>query len=322
MKGAGVLTSKARAHRAFGASLAAMLLVLSLSALAAAQSDSDTTASEIWKTAAASAAAAASPAAPSTAGAPIAEAAAPAPPGAAIAPSAVSAAAAGPSNMVPTPLDLDGAHPGVAEIAPDDSPDALQQQAPSAAIDSQPAADSQPSDQSDEIARYEEEQSGVPPEQLRSMQQFDGEDEFSTPFGMQLREARRTLDSGEEADGLLITAVAKGSPAAAVGLHAYTHGVHDALEGVAVAGAMVPGGQFAILLLPLLDYMQIGESYDMIIGVDGSRVTNFLDFQDRMRDLQPGELIYLSVVRNGKRLQVTMPITAGLLQATNAVASP
>jgi S1-C subfamily serine protease len=62
--------------------------------------------------------------------------------------------------------------------------------------------------------------------------------------------------------------------------------------------------------------MQVGESYDMIIGVDGSRVTNFLDFQDRMRDLQPGEIVYLSVVRNGKRLQVTLPVTATTLQAT------
>jgi len=80
---------------------------------------------------------------------------------------------------------------------------------------------------------------------------------------------------------------------------------------------MVPGGQFAILLMPVLGSMQVGESYDMIIGVDGSRVTNFLDFQDCMRNLQPGEVIYLSVVRNGKRLQVTMPVSAAVMQATN-----
>jgi PDZ domain-containing secreted protein len=30
-------------------------------------------------------------------------------------------------------------------------------------------------------------------------------------------------------------------------------------------------------------------AYDLIIGVDGSRVTNFLDFYDCMRDVQPGE---------------------------------
>lgn len=42
----------------------------------------------------------------------------------------------------------------------------------------------------------------------------------------------------------------------------------------------------------MLDSTQVGESYDMIIGVDGTRVMNFLDFQDRMTDLQPGEVIY------------------------------
>ncbi|MGA3228489.1 MAG: PDZ domain-containing protein [Candidatus Binatus sp.] len=317
-------TSKAREHRAFAASIGAMLLVLFASALAAAQSGAETAASETWKTAAASAAAAA-PTGGSGAGAPIAEAAAPAPPRTAIAPSADSATADGPSNMVATPLDLDGAQPGTAEIPPADSfnsADASQQQPvqqqppPQQQLPSTPP-DSQPYNESGEVARYQEEQSGLPPEQLRGLQQFDSEGELSTPFGMQLREARRTLKSGEEADGLLITAVAKGSPAAAVGLRAYSHGIHDAITGVAIVSAMVPFGQFTILLLPVIDYMEVGESYDLIIGVDGSRVTNFLDFQDRMRDLQPGEVIYLSVVRNGKRLQVTMPVPADVLQATN-----
>jgi hypothetical protein len=310
MKSAGVLTSKAREHHAFGASIAAMLLVLFASALAAAQAGAETAASETWKTAAASAATSA-PAAGSGAGAPIAEAAAPLPPRTAIAPSADSATATGPSNMVATPPDLDNAQPGTAEIPPANSSN-------SAAASQQPPspADSQPSNQSSEVARYQEEQSGLPPEQLRSLQQFDSEGELSTPFGMQLREARRALKSGEEADGLLITVVEKGSPAAAVGLHAYSHNVHDALTAAAMVGAVFSGG-LAVVVIPALDYMQVGESYDMIIGVDGSRVTNFLDFQDRMRDLQPGEVIYLSVVRNGKRLQVTMPVPANVLQATN-----
>ena len=166
------------------------------------------------------------------------------------------------------------------------------------------------------IARYQEEQSGMPPEQLKALQEFDSEGELSTPFGMQLREAKRTLKSGEDADGLLITAVAKDSPAAAVGLRPYSHTVHDAIAAAAMVGAVFSGG-LSVIIIPALDYMQVGESYDMIIGVDGSRVTNFLDFQDRMRDLQPGELIYLSVVRDGKRLQVTMPVPANVVQATN-----
>ena len=82
-----------------------------------------------------------------------------------------------------------------------------------------------------------------------------------------------------------------------------------------MVGAVFSGG-LAVVVIPAIDYMQVGESYDMIIGVDGSRVTNFLDFQDRMRDLQPGELVYLSVVRDGKRVQVTMPVTTDVVQST------
>ncbi len=284
MKSVGALTSKSCERHAFGASLAAMLLVLFASALASAQS-SDTTASETWKSAAASAAAA-------------------------------SSTSAGPTNLVPTPRDdVQATVPDTADISPTSSSPSGAALDTQAAADSQTSADSQPPNENNDIARYTEEQSGLPPQQMMQ-QQFDDDGELSTPFGMNLREARRTLKSGEEADGLLITTVEKGSPAAAVGLLPYKHTVHDALAGAAVAGAMLPFGQPAILLLPVLDIMQVGESYDMIIGVDGSRVTNFLDYQDRMRDLQPGEIVYLSVVRNGKRVQVTLPVTATTLQAT------
>jgi hypothetical protein len=267
-----------------------MLIVLIASALAAAQSGPDTAATETWKTAAAS-------------------------------------AAASPSNLMPTPPDTEATEPGAVEIpaatAADASPQDVSTQytpPPDTSPDpvgSQPIAEPPPNESND-VARYEQEQSGIPPGQFKGMpQQFDNDGELSTPFGMQLREAKRTLKSGEDADGLLIVEVVKGSPAAAVGLRPYTHGVHDALAGAAMVGAMVPFGQAAILLIPLMDYMEVGESYDMIIGVDGSRVTNFLDFEDRMRDLQPGEVIYLSVVRDGHRIQVTMPVPASVLQATN-----
>ncbi len=296
MKSAGVSASKARVHHALGASLAATLLVLLASTLAQSGAETAT-----WKTGAAAAAASAS----TGDGGPTAEDPAPSRPLTSTEPSTDSTTTAGASNLVATPPDLDGAQPGTVEIPPANSVDASQQQPPS------PALESQPSDESSDVARYREDEA----EQLKS------EGELSTLFGMQLREARRTLKSGEEANGLLITAVEQNSPAAAVGLHAYSHGVHDALAAVGIVGAlalfMIPGGQFAILLIPVLGSMQVGESYDMIIGVDGTRVTNFLDFQDSMHDLQSGEVIYLSVVRNGKRVQVTLPVPANALQATN-----
>jgi S1-C subfamily serine protease len=184
---------------------------------------------------------------------------------------------------------------------------------PTATVDTAPAPADQDNGQaapsyqdSSEIAKYQEEQAGPNAQQLRSLQEFVSEGEISSPIGIQLREARRKLNSGEEADGLLVVEVKDGSPAAGAGVHGYHRAVHNALSGAALVGAMFFPP--AILLLPALDYAQIGESYDMIIGVDGSRVTNFLDFSDRMRDLRAGELVYLSVVRDGKRMQIAVPV--------------
>src|SRR5208283_2367237 len=87
-------------------------------------------------------------------------------------------AAASPSNMVstPPPQDLDATAPGNAGIPVD----ALQQQMSAPAPDSQDGS---------EIARYQQEQSGMPPEQLKALQEFDSEGQLSTPFGMELQEA-------------------------------------------------------------------------------------------------------------------------------------
>jgi S1-C subfamily serine protease len=68
----------------------------------------------------------------------------------------------------------------------------------------------------------------------------------------------------------------------------------------------------AILAVPIVIDAQVGESYDMIIGVDGNRVTNFLDFEDRMRQVRGGELVYFSIVRDGHRKQITVKVPADM----------
>jgi S1-C subfamily serine protease len=78
------------------------------------------------------------------------------------------------------------------------------------------------------------------------------------------------------------------------------------LEGAAVAASLFFPP--AIMAVALVDGSRVGESYDMIIAVDSVRVTNFLDFNDRMRQVQPGDIIYLTVVRNGKRIQVQVKV--------------
>jgi PDZ domain len=158
-----------------------------------------------------------------------------------------------------------------------------------------------------EIANYERAQEGISdPVQMQSLRAFMAEGSISSPIGLEMREARRRLVSGEEADGLLVIKVEQGSPAAQAGLHGYHQAMHNALTGAAIAAAMVFPP--AILVVPVVIDAQIGESYDMIIGVDGNRVSNFLDFEDRMREVRGGELVYFSIVRDGHRKQITVKV--------------
>ena len=157
----------------------------------------------------------------------------------------------------------------------------------------------------------------MPAPHLHSLQEFMAEGSDTSVIGVELREDRRKLSGGGEADGLLILKVHKNSPAAEAGLHGYSTAAHSALEGVALAAAMVFPP--AVLVVAVLEGTHVGESYDMIIGVDGKRVTNYLDFEDEMRDAKPGDVVYLSVVRNGKRRQIPVhvPIAAAAAKAAN-----
>jgi hypothetical protein len=159
-----------------------------------------------------------------------------------------------------------------------------------------------------EVARYRQAQSGISnAQQLRDLSDFMNDGEITSPIGLGLREARRKLATGEEIDGLLIVEVSEGSPAAGAGLHAYSHKAKDAISALAMLASMAVMPP-AVLLIPIIDAVPVGESYDLIIGVDGARVRNFLDFQERTQYLKPGETVYLSVMRDGRRLQFRVPV--------------
>jgi S1-C subfamily serine protease len=179
------------------------------------------------------------------------------------------------------------------------------------ALPTDPYAGTADSSSGDPIVNYENAQNGNPygsgyGPPVGSAQDFlnQGEDDVS-PLGIRLRPDRRRLKSGEVAEGLLVLSVTSGGPAAKAGVKPYRHTARTTLEVASVAGAFFfPPAMF---LLPVLESTELGDSYDMIIGVDGFRVTSALDFEDCMRDVQPGEIVYLSVVRNGQRVQV--PVT-------------
>jgi len=180
------------------------------------------------------------------------------------------------------------------------------------AIPGEPAQPAQPKAQANAVPEVDDLNAYInydaSPQGLGSPGEYTAEGEEVSPIGLEMHEAHRRLKTGETAGGLLILKVEKDSAAARAGLHPYRRAGHTVLEGIAIGAAMVFPP--AILAVPVIDYTEVGESYDMIIGVDGSRVCNVLDFEDRMRNIQPGETVYFNVVRNGRRIQVPVPIPA------------
>ncbi len=136
---------------------------------------------------------------------------------------------------------------------------------------------------------------------------LDASEEISL-FGMDLRIERRKAE--KEIQGLLVVDLAPGSPGATAGLHPYRQPARDFLDGVGMLAAMAFPPAAAVV--PIVESVPLGEAYDLIIGVDGARVTNFMDFYDSMRDVQPGEVVYLNLLRNGRRVQVAVQITTAL----------
>ena len=160
---------------------------------------------------------------------------------------------------------------------------------------------------SSQVAPYQMEQNTSAPEAPGLKEHMDANEQISV-LGIDLRVETRKAE--KEIQGLLVIDIAPGTPGAAAGLHPYRQPVRDVLNGVGMLATMAFPP--AVVVVPIVESVPLGEAYDLIIGIDGSRVTNFLDFYDCMRNVQPGEIIYLNILRNGRRVQVPMQITSAV----------
>lgn len=164
-----------------------------------------------------------------------------------------------------------------------------------------------------DVASYEAQRSEFDPDQVET-----------SWIGLSLSRDRRELRSGGYADGLLVVGVQPDTPAAKAGLQPPIEGkVRTVLEIATLAAGMAFPP--AMIGVAIVNSTHLGESYDMIIGVDGDRVMNIEDFEDRLRVVQPGETVYLNIVRNGIRLQIPVSIPPDMntrYQCTSVPCSP
>jgi hypothetical protein len=191
-----------------------------------------------------------------------------------------------------------------------DPADALPGPDPGTASDPPPS-----SDQTGEQQQIENDPDADLPPHVYSLQDFINQGVDESPLGMELREDCTTFADHQKVCGLAVLEVRHGSPAEKAGVKRYTALTHDILDGASVAAALVFPP--AIVAVAVIDQSGVGESFDLVIGVDGRRVRHMLDFQDLTSNVKPGDTVYLMVVRDGRRVQLPVQVPAGSAAFSN-----
>ncbi len=228
-------------------------------------------------------------------------------------PGAAPASAAG--SAAPDAVTADRLGNGLPASGPTaEIPPADNQAQPSPAEASPTQEQTQPGDAATNADSDQDQQSGddstqtdLPPH-VYSLQDFVNQGVEDSPLGVELREDCSRLKTDEKVCGLAVLEVRQGSPAEKAGIKRYTALTHDLLDGASVAAALVFPP--AIVAVAVIDQSGIGESFDLVIGVDGRRVRHILDFQDLTSNVRPGDTVYLTIVRSGKRMQVPVQVPA------------
>jgi hypothetical protein len=128
-----------------------------------------------------------------------------------------------------------------------------------------------------------------------------------------------SMRNGQQISALEVTGVDSDSPAARAGLKP---GKPATTVGASTATAGELLGPVDAALRPLLAKSgQLGEDGDLIVAIDDHRVTSDADLPDRLARLNPGDIIYLTVLRqrrDGSYQTVKLPVTLGLPKSIRA----
>ena len=111
---------------------------------------------------------------------------------------------------------------------------------------------------------------------------------------------------GRWIEGVVVINVLANSPAEQAGVRSRHAWLQYLLDGSAAASSLLFPPVF--LVIPLVQEKHLGETYDLIIGVDGVRIHDKFDLDDALRGARSGEIVYLSIVRDQHRLQLPVPL--------------
>jgi S1-C subfamily serine protease len=169
------------------------------------------------------------------------------------------------------------------------------------------------------ILAYAQDQPGSIEEYLNSDPDSPEADEFPA-LGVGVINARGSLQGGQRFEGAEIIYVVPGSPGEMAGLAGRRPRTEMLISaGIFMASFFCP----PVILVSTALGAKMAEFDDFVIAVDGERIHNVVEFGAAFNQAKPGEIVYLTVIRNGKRKQVRTVLPergVGSLSAANIFA--
>jgi len=121
-------------------------------------------------------------------------------------------------------------------------------------------------------------------------------------LGIEIVNGTGRLETGATFRGVTVVRVLSRGPAARAGLRGQRNHARTILTGALVAGGLV----FPPILLAAFAVGQsdLGDSHDTIIAVDAERTRDVIDLKNAIAKDRGAPIVYLSVVRDGRRNQI------------------
>jgi len=150
----------------------------------------------------------------------------------------------------------------------------------------------------EEYVRDENAREKNPPEGVREI----------PDLGIEVCNGTGKLQSGALLRGPIVTSVIPDGPAGRAGLRNQRDIARPVLMGVFIAGSLVfPPAFFGAALVATSN---LGETHDTIVAVDSERTRDVQELEDAINRSREGPILYLSVIRGGRRSQIQVFVRA------------
>ena len=139
-------------------------------------------------------------------------------------------------------------------------------------------------------------------------------------LGIHVFQNEGKLASGQSLSGLAVTSVDQSGPAYDAGIRAQHLQMKKTAAEIGAATLVLGAAAFfppVLVGIPLLARrMGSPKGYDVIVAIDAERIRDVNELENSLRYVKAGETIYVTIIREGQRVQLLVPMPAVISSPT------